>query len=438
MDYSGSKVAVLDTIHGGTTICHKLRDMGADAVAVDIYRKGPEPEFIDQFDIVIAPVHAATPLLERARRLKIPIITHHKVVGDILRESPTLVGTLVFEITGVRGKTSVSSLLAALNSDKRLLLLSSAGLEIYERRKCIATKRLSITPASMLTAIDIVNELQINPDVLIFEVSLGGTGIADIGVITSLSPEYGIASNSRSSTEAKLQMISHAKKGSLIVARLDEVDAAMLSTHYNSFGMQGSSVSYDISGSRDEAVRVVYDCLTTVDDTVISGEIEFTPTRYYDWDSYCNSILCFIAAALSANCDPKRIASTLTKFKGIEGRMSLGRVNHRLLVDNSNSGLTPSLARRAIACGLELKKRGNKAVLIIGEETHNVCEGLNPKEVAFISLDDHLDEVILVGERMHSERSDIVRSASLEAALTKALDLTKERDIIISCVKKWR
>ena len=438
MDYSGKKVAVLDTIHGGKTICHKLREMDADAVAVDIYREDPPPEFIDQFDIVIAPVHAATPLLERARLLKIPVITHHKVVGDILRESPHLVGTLVFEITGVRGKTTVSSLLAELNSDKRLLLLSSAGLEIYERGKCIATKRLSITPASMLTAIDVVNELQINPAVLIFEVSLGGTGIADIGVITSLSPEYRIASNSRSSTEAKLQMISHAKKGSLIVAGLNEVDAEVLSTHYNSFGMQGSSVSYDVSGSRDGVVRVVYDYLTTVDDTVISGEIEFTPTHYYDWNSYYNSILCFIAAALSANCDPKRIASTLTEFKGIEGRMSLGRVNNRLLVDNSNSGLTPSLARHAIAYGLELKKRGNRAVLIIGEEAHNVCEGINPEEVAFISLDDNLDEVILVGERMHSKRSHIVRSASLEAALTKALDLSKEGDIIISCVKKWR
>jgi UDP-N-acetylmuramyl pentapeptide synthase len=438
MDYSSKKVAVLDTIHGGKTICHKLREMDVDAVAVDIYREESPPEFIDQFDIVIAPVHAATPLLERARLLKIPIITHHKVVGDVLRESPSVKDTLVFEITGVRGKTTVSSLLAQLNADKRFLLLSSSGLEIYEGGKCIAAKRLSITPASMLTAIDVVNELQINPAVLIFEVSLGGTGIADIGVITSLSPEYRIASSSRSSTEAKLQMVSNAKRGSLIVAGLNEIDAKVKSTHCNSFGKEGSNVSYDDSGSRNGMVRVVYDCLTTVDGTVISGEIEFIPTQNYNWDSYCCSILCFITAALSANYDPKRIASALAKFKGIEGRMSLGRVKNRLLVDNSNSGLTPSLARQAIAYGLELKKRGNKVVLIIGEEAYNVCEGINPQEVAFISLDDNLDEVILVGERMHSARSNVVRSASLEAALTKALDFTKKGDIIISCVKKWR
>jgi UDP-N-acetylmuramyl pentapeptide synthase len=438
MDYTGKKVAVLDTIHGGKVICRKLREMDADAVAIDIYREAPSLEFIDQFDVVVAPIHAATPLIERARLLKIPVITHHKVVGDILRESNTLSGKLVFEITGVRGKTTVSSLLAELYSDKQLLLLSSTGIELYDRGDRIVRERLSITPASMLTAIDVVNKSRINPDALIFEVSLGGTGVADVGIITSLQPEYRIASNSRSSTEAKLQMVLNAKTGSLIVAGLNDGDTELLSVHCNSFGMQASNVSYDDGESRDGTIKAVYDQLMTIDDTFISGEIAFTPTQYYDFDSYSDSILCFITAALSANSDPKKIASTLTKFKGIEGRMSLVRVKNRLLIDNSNSGLTPALARHAIAYGLKFKKRRNKAVLIIGEEAHNVCEGMNPEEVAFISLDSNLDDVILVGERMRSKRSGVMQSASLETALTKALDLTKEGDIIILCVKKWR
>jgi len=438
MDYTGKKVAVLDTIHGGKVICRKLREMDADAVAIDIYREAPSLEFIDQFDVVVAPIHAATPFIERARLLKIPVITHHKVVGDILRGSNTLSGKLVFEITGVRGKTTVSSLLAEVYSDKQLLLLSSTGIGLYDRGDRIVRERLSITPASMLTAIDVVNKSRINPDTLIFKVSLGGTGVADVGIITSLQPEYRIASNSRSSTEAKLQMVLNAKTGSLIVAGLNEGDTELLSVHCNSFGMPVSNVSYDDGESRDGTVRAVYDQLMTIDDTFISGEIAFTPTQYYDFDSYSDSILCFITAALSANSDPKKIASTLTKFKGIEGRMSLVRVKSRLLIDNSNSGLTPALARHAIAYGLKFKKRRNKAVLIIGEEAHNVCEGMNPEEVAFISLDNNLDDVILVGERMRSKRSRVMQSASLETALTKALDLTKEGDIIILCVKKWR
>ena len=438
MDYTGKDVAVLDTIHGGKTICRKLREMDAGAWAIDIYREAPPLDFIDQFDIVVAPIHAATPLIDRARFLKIPVMTHHEVVGDILRASNALRGKLVFEITGVRGKTTVSTLLAELFSDKRLLVLSSAGLEIYDRGNCIVQEKLSITPASMLTAIDIIDERQLNPDVFIFEVSLGGTGVADIGIITSLVPEYRIASNSRSSTEAKLQMVSNAKKGSLIVAGLNEGDAELLNVHCNSFGKRGSNVSYDDGESKNRTMSAMYNQLMTIDDSFISGDITFTATEYYDLDSYSNSILCFITAALSANSDPKKIASTLTTFKGIEGRMSLVRVKNRLLIDNSNSGLTPALARHAITYGLEFKKRGNKAVLIIGEEAHNVCEGMNPEEVAFISLDSALDGVILVGERMHSRRSRVMQSASLETALSKALDLTKEGDIIISCVKKWR
>jgi UDP-N-acetylmuramyl pentapeptide synthase len=438
MDYIGKKVAVLDTIHGGKVICHKLRAMDADVTAIDIYREPPTSEFIDQFDVVVAPIHAASPLIERARLLKIPVMTHHKVVGDILRESNTLSDKLVFEITGVRGKTTVSSLLAELYSDKRLLLLSSTGIELYDRGDRIVRERLSITPASMLTAIDVVNESRMNPDVLIFEVSLGGTGVADIGIITSLQPEYRIASNSRSSTDAKLQMVSNAKTGSLIVAGLNEGDTELLSIRCNSFGTQASNVSYDDDESKDGTVKVVYDQLMTIDGTFISGKITFTPTEYYDFDSYSNSILCFITAALSAKSDTQKIASTLTKFKGVEGRMSLVMVKNRLLIDNSNSGLTPALARRATAYGLEFKKRRNKVVLIIGEEAHNVCEGMNPEEVAFISLDSNLDDVILVGQRMWSKRSQVMQSASLETALTKALDLTKDGDIIILCVKKWR
>jgi len=438
MNYTGKNVAVLDTIHGGKAICRKLREMDAGAVAIDIYQEVSPPDVIDQFDIVVAPIHAATPLIERARLLKIPVMTHHKVVGDILRESNALSDKLVFEITGVRGKTTVSLLLAGLYSDKQLLLLSSTGLEIYDRGNCIAKEKLSITPASMLTAIDTIDVRQLNPDVLIFEVSLGGAGVADIGIITSLLPEYRIASNSRSSTEAKLQMVSNAKKGSLIVAGSCEGDTELLSVHCNSFGKRGSNVSYDDGKSKDRTMKAVYDQLMTIDGSFISGEIAFTSAEHYDLDSYANSILCFITAALSANSDPKKIASTLTTFKGIEGRMSLARVKNRLLIDNSNSGLTPALARHAITYGLEFKKRGNKAVLIIGEEAHNVCEGMNPEEVALISLDSTLDGVILVGERMHSKRSRVIQAASLETALSKALGLTKEGDIIISCVKKWR
>ncbi|HYA60602.1 MAG TPA: coenzyme F430 synthase [Candidatus Acidoferrum sp.] len=438
MDYAGKDVAVLDTIHGGKTICRKLGEMDASASTIDIYREVPPLDFIDQFDIVVAPIHAATPLIDRARFLKIPVMTHHEVVGDILRDSNALRGKLVFEITGVRGKTTVSTLLAELYSDKRLLVLSSAGLEIYDRGNCIVQEKLSITPASMLTAIDIIDERQLNPDVFIFEVSLGGTGVADIGIITSLLPEYRIASNSRSSTEAKLQMVSHAKKGSLIVAGFNEREKELLSVHCNSFGKRGSNVSYDDGESRNEAISTVYDQLMTIDDTFISGKIAFTATEYYDLASYSNSILCFITTALSTNSDPKKIVSILTTFKGIKGRMSLVRVKNRILIDNSNSGLTPALARHAITYGLRFKKSGSKAVLIIGEEAHNVCEGMNPEDVAFISLDSTLDSVILVGERMHSKRSRVMQSASLETALSKALDLTKEGDIIISCVKKWR
>ena len=82
MDFSGKNVAVLDTIHGAREICKKLREIGAAAVAFNIYHNTPAPDVIDSFDLVIAPIHAHTPLTVRAEALDIPVLTHHQAVGS--------------------------------------------------------------------------------------------------------------------------------------------------------------------------------------------------------------------------------------------------------------------------------------------------------------------------------------------------------------------
>jgi UDP-N-acetylmuramyl pentapeptide synthase len=436
MDFNGKSVAVLDTIHGGQQICKKLREIGADAAAINIYHDSPPPNTIDSFDAVIAPVHAHTALKERAESLGIPVLTHHQVVGQLAQETKTVRNALVFEVTGVKGKTTTASLLAIAFSDRRLLTLTSRGLEIYEDGKYVAKKRLSITPANILTALDLAKEFNVEPEVCIFEVSLGGTGLADVNILTTLSPEYGIAQETSTSTFAKLQMLSNAKAHSCVVTSRAIAPLADSCQCLNTFGDDRATVRYE-NIATDE-VAITYGDLSRIDSVRISGEIRFAPTGRYDLASYEDTLLCFVTAALSAKLDPEVIAQKLAAFKGVMGRMSVATFNGRVLVDNSNSGLEATSIKQAIRYGVRLKKAGQKAVLIIGAEARNICDGIDPEALAPLAEEAALDAVVTVGDQVLAPRANVLRADDLESALRAALTLTEERDVVISCVKMWR
>jgi coenzyme F430 synthetase len=436
MDFGGKNVAVLDTIHGGRQICKKLREIGAVAVAINIYHDTPTPDVIDTFDVVITPVHAHSVLAERAEALGIPVITHHQAVGQLVQQTGALEGALVFEVTGVKGKTTTASLLGNAYSDRRLLTLTSRGLELHENGRYIAKKRLSITPASILTAMDLITEFDFNPEVCVFEVSLGGTGLADINVLTTLWPEYGIAQHTKTSTFAKLQMIANAKTNSCLIASIETASLAERASCLNTFGESGATVRYDnISG--DEAT-IVYTSLERMDGSRVLGEVRFALSGSYDVRSYEDALLCFTTAALSAGLSPEAIERTLSDFKGVLGRMSAATIEGRFLVDNSNSGLDELSIKEAIRYGLTFKKAGHKVVLVIGEEAKNVCNGIAPEALVSLAENDALDHVVLVGDHLNTFGKGVVRTNSLESALRKALALTDARDVIISCVKMWR
>jgi len=435
MDFSGKNVAVLDTIHGAREICKKLREIGAAAVAINIYHNTPTPNVIDSFDVVITPVHAHTALVARAEALDIPVLTHHQAVGQLVRQSGLLNDALVFEVTGVKGKTSTAALLSNAYADRKLLTLTSLGLEVSENERYIAKKRLSITPASILTAIDLAKEFDFDPEVYIFEVSLGGTGLADINVITTLLPEYDIAQHTKTSTSAKLEMTTNAKASSCLIAPIKAAPLIKQSYCLNTFGDDEANVRYE--NKRSNEATIAYSDLERMGGSLTSGEIHFTLSGYFDFKSYENALLCFTAAALSANLSPETISSQLSYFKGVLGRMSTAKFNGRFLIDNSNSGLDERSIKRAIKFGLTFKKAGHKIVLIIGMEA-NVCEGLPSEVLLSLTESDILDDVVFVSDQVQTLRKGVVQTNNLESALRKALELTNASDVIISCVKMWR
>lgn len=450
MNTGQQNYTVLDMTHGGVFIAKTLAKMGYNVKAVDVYGTLKEediaglqtfgieiennPAFSEE-DIVTVPIHLDPdiPTYKSALESGAQIITHHEVVGIILNKNGNLKGKQVFEITGSKGKTSTAFLLAAiLSREISVVLHTSGGLyHLSPAGKKLVRKGLSIAPASILEAVRSVEEQKLPVDAFIFEDSLGGTGVADIGIITTLEPEYGIANNNRNSSDAKLQMVRNAKPNSKLVINCADLGGT------EECNSKGGICTFSSNGkcNADVEVRVSPDSLvlkTGNENTEIALE------SGYDPQSYSMAFAASACAALEAGIDMDTIAEAFSEFSGVEGRMRITAIEGRKFVDNSSSGLKIDDAEAALIQGFDPDK---KLALIIGEHAAQVCEGLPPEDVKWFvkKYSDKIDNLILVGERMKGIATDkAIYCSSLDEGITTALALTSENDIIISCVKCFR
>ncbi len=450
---SSSRVVVLDLTHGGIIIARKLGKLGCSVTGIDVYGTlGPEElaalenegikvyrdaQKTSDFDVIVAPVHLdpAYPMLTDAIDNKIPVLSHHEAVGQIL-SGYDLKGKTIIEITGTKAKTSTATLLSdILSRQKRVVSHTSRGVEDRETRKTIK-KGLSITPASIISALDAILEAGIDPRILVFEISLGGTGRADIGVITTIANDYKIANNTKMASEAKRQMILNAKPGSSLVINNDALryfgacrrdvkiisftDAvnASCNVYYEDISSEGGTIAYYLGSKK--------------------GRIVIREKSDYDITSYKTAFVCATAIALALNIDNDTIERAIGDFRGAEGRMKRISLAGRTLIDNSNSGLDIRTAGKALEFS---KKQGERIIMVLGEEAKEVCEGLPPADVKRF-IDKHMDELtalVIVGERMKPLiANNIYYADDLEKGLELAKGLTRENDIILSCVKCFR
>ncbi len=432
MDLQASRVAVADVNHGGLTLAEELISLGYGAFAVDIYgTRKPAGETVrvvspadaGRFDALVAPVHMPPgPLTDYALKEGIPVLTHHRVAGMIAMATGRLRGMRSVEITGTRGKTTTAFALAGIldTAGELVLLHTSHGL-FFEGRPL--GRRFSIAPASLLLALDEAKSVGLAPTVFVAEVSLGGCGTADVGVITTLKDEYPIAGGTARSCEAKMQMIEYARPGSTIV-------------HESSFSFAGDDLPREIAFGRGG--DVYYDDEGRIAFALFPGEtIDPCRSMTVDLAAYRQPMLCAAAAAFALGVPPEAIRTGLERFDGVPGRMKYETLEGRRLVDNSSSGLSPAGVQHALSAGQIGKGR---RVLVVGEEKYNVCEGLEPVRVLEIAGIANVDGVVLVGERLREPAHATGRAwaSDLKGGITAALALTMPGDTIISCVKTWR
>ncbi|MCX9085733.1 MAG: coenzyme F430 synthase [Candidatus Methanoperedens sp.] len=455
-----SKIAVLDLTHGGIVIARKLTKITGSVTGVDVY-KTLAPESLNElekegikistepldpsiFDIIIAPVHLDPdyPMIAKASARNIPIISHHQAVGHIL-STYNLANKTFIELTGTKAKTSTAILLAdILSTQKKVISHTSRGLE-DRSTGTIIKKGLSITPASIMTALDIVKDEKIDFDIFIAEVSIGGTGFADIGIITTITNDYKIANNKKLASDSKRRMVLDAKKGSKLVVNNDAL---------RFFGACRRDIEViSFTDSINATCNVYYENIDTKGGTIAyflgkeHGKIGVREASDYDITSYKTAFVCAAAAALVLHIDPDTIEEAFLGFRGAQGRMTKRSVDGRIFIDNSNSGMDIRTAKKALSYAKEDKGR---IIMVLGEEAKEVCEGLDPSGVEQF-IKDHLHELqylVLVGERMKPLTKDspdpgevkIYYACDLPGGITLAKSLTGEKDIILSCVKCFR
>ena len=496
MDLHQKKIAVLDLTHGGIPIAKKLAALGNDVTGVDVYGTVDPGLLLEiekshgircskvsihtaEFDFLVAPVHLnpAYPMLSRAREQGKTVFSHHEIVGKILKSDTRLFGIKTVEITGVKAKTSTASLLADMLSRKfEVVLHTSRGLEIWKGGvPSVLGKGLSITPGSILTAVDTVFKSGIRPDFFVFEISIGGTGNADMGILTTLLPDYGIANNTALASEAKLQLIRNAKPESIIllnsgaekalkIAResplriftfkdpfntedivntelLEVADKTpnktsdfTLETSCSNESPLESSCSSGFSGSSTCVLQLMYRGDVIFSASLLSG---------YDISAYKTAFTAASGAALKLGIEPDTIASVLEGFRGLSGRMQERELNGVVLIDNSNSGMDILSSEKAFEYALLKKKDERKSdiILVLGEEASQVCEGLPPAPVrGFVEkFGKKCKRIILVGERMKAiTAKNIIYADSLPEGIARASELAGKNDIILSSVKCFR
>ena len=304
-------------------------------------------------------------------------------------------------------------MLARILSEQKLVLThTTRGLELWrDGRESIIKNGLSITPGNVIVALDEARKQ--GAGVLISEISLGGTGLADWGILTSFSGDYRIAKDTKWASTAKLQMVSLAKKGAHLAANTDV------------------PISSDISFGEGGRVQTRPDRLLFADE-----ELPLSLSEDLDYAGYRTAIAAAGAAARSAGVPCRDIARALQGFDGFSGRMKVRREGRLTIYDSSNSGLKV----RDVNLALD-RARGPSLGVVVGEDAQTVCEGMNIPGLLELIRDrrDEIKLLVLVGERLapYAEGLQAIWKRDLAAGQEAAL-ASGGLDRLLLCVKCFR
>jgi len=398
-------VLVVDMTHGGLLIASELSKIyEKEILAWDIYGTVDEStkrdynkkglKFINKIStlsdddlMVIAPVHCNF-------ESKVDM-SHHDAVKYILKDR---INVPIIEVTGVKGKTSVVGMLKEIFKEVKPLVLSSLGVEVFDGRSWKLLKRnISITPASIIEAWGLVKDYEVG--ICIFETSLGGTGLADIGILTNLAEDYPIANGSSSASMAKGQIF----KSKLVACDLDSFNSK-----YSEFKEKTNIFYNKIVNDKVEAnltvdniefgfdkteIRLKMVDFKTIHNNTFNGSLELS--TFAPASIHINNVMAAVSAALMFEMPIKNIQAGMANFKGLKGRTSINCFEGIRIIEEINPGLNVAAVKES----LYMMDDMDDVAIVFGGKYGVTCEEIDENSVSKVldSIEDN-NSLILVDE----------------------------------------
>ena len=369
------KVLIMDMTHGGAILAERFVKRGDEVTCVDVYHIAT-PEFKeetrkkgvgvfdqvpkDDYDVLVAPMHCPEQMFIGEATFK-ERMSFSRAVNLFVDKK-----TFRIEVTGVKGKTSTCYILAHVLSKagKKLFLHSSRGQGPWENGHRIECLK-SIAPVSIL---ELPDE---GYDCIICEVSLGGSGKADIAVITNLLEDYGIAKNSRKASMGKAEILTD----KINIVKEDELNI------WKAFGKhefltfkdnvkvegkpaigEGIKISFCYKGKKETA---------TLDPSYMS--LQYIPS--FD-------IVLKICEAM--DIPVKAIIDGISTFKGVPGRGEISKEGDRWYVRDRNPGISHMSIGMTLEC---LQRMGclDKALAVIDPVSKKVCDKMDVDQMKAVA-----------------------------------------------------
>lgn len=338
--------------------------------------------------------------------------THHEFVAYLLRKI-TKSDLKIIQVTGVKGKTTVVTLLKDVLSSYNTLVLTSERLTYNDDT---LMEKLSITPASIITAINMAKEEKVldNVDFCVFEVSLGVIPNGYVSVLTNIVEDYPIARDSSSASKAK---------ESVFTSRHTICDYDSYRKYYSDHE-NVITLSFDNENADIHADNVEYDIKSTTFDIQYFNKT-YRMNHFALSDFYVTNLLFAVCVGLITGMNVDEIASGLKSATPIEGRNSYRFVDDKLIIEDINPGLNTTSINK---CVESLKKYGEDYLIIVGGDYGITCEEIDEEKLCEYLQKISPDRIILTGALGYNLERRLTSDYLHFAKLGDAVDYAKNND----------
>jgi UDP-N-acetylmuramyl pentapeptide synthase len=261
------------------------------------------------------------------------------------------------EVTGVKGKTSTCFLISHIlaTAGKKVYLRSSRGSGPFTDKGLDLQELKSIAPPYLL---DLPEG---DYDVMVCEVSLGGSGKADITCITNLLEDYGIAKKTRKAREAKKDILSD---GTNIVLESEK----------------------DIWSAYGKPLRLSKRKVTVVGKPVygepLKVSVEYKGTHEVDLKGnylalqYLEAMDMALEVCDAMDIPAEAVLKALSKFEGVAGRGEVKYKGDVRYIVERNPGISHMSVERTLKT-LQAMDCLEDALIIIDPVSKKVCDKLD-------------------------------------------------------------